>query len=83
MSVNDTSTGRNDSYKFNLTPKEVPTINTKYCKILTSILPENSISILNDLQKYEPEAMSLELPVVWSVETDWNYDPIEHDLREI
>ena len=45
MSVNDTSTGINDSYKFNLTPKEVPTINTKYCKILTSILPENSISI--------------------------------------
>ena len=65
MSSNDTSTGRNDSYKFNLIPKEVPKINTKYRKIVTSIPPENSIPILNDLRKYEPESMSLELPVVW------------------
>ena len=65
MTLNDTSTGRNDSYKFNLTPKEVPKINTKYRKIVTSIPPENSSPILNDLRKYEPESMSLELPVVW------------------
>tara|TARA_B110000196_G_scaffold157840_1_gene135889 strand:+ start:206 stop:1582 length:1377 start_codon:yes stop_codon:yes gene_type:complete len=65
MTLNDTSTGRNDSYKFNLTPKEVPKVNTKYRKIITSIPPENSIPILNDLRKYEPESMSLELPVVW------------------
>lgn len=65
MTLNDTSTGRNDSYKFNLIPKEVPKINTKYRKIVTSIPPENSIPILNDLRKYEPASMSLELPVVW------------------
>tara|TARA_B110000438_G_scaffold171111_1_gene163475 strand:+ start:8136 stop:9512 length:1377 start_codon:yes stop_codon:yes gene_type:complete len=65
MSLNETSTGRNDSYKFNLTPKEVPKVNTKYRKIITSIPPENSIPILKDLRKYEPESMSLELPVVW------------------
>ena len=41
MTLNDTSTGRNDSYKFNLTPKEVPKVNTKYRKIITSIPPEN------------------------------------------
>ena len=67
MTLNDTSTGRNDSYKFNLIPKEVPKINTKYRKIVTSIPPENSIPILNDLRKYEPASMSLELPVVWDI----------------
>jgi 4-aminobutyrate aminotransferase/diaminobutyrate-pyruvate transaminase/4-aminobutyrate aminotransferase/(S)-3-amino-2-methylpropionate transaminase len=65
MSLNDASTGRNDAYKFNLIPKEVPKVNTKYRKIITSIPPENSIPILDDLRKYEPESMSLELPVVW------------------
>ena len=64
-SQQSTSTGRSDSYKFNLIPKEVPKVNTKYRKIITSIPPENSIPILNDLHKYEPESMSLELPVVW------------------
>jgi 4-aminobutyrate aminotransferase / (S)-3-amino-2-methylpropionate transaminase / 5-aminovalerate transaminase len=65
MTLNDASTGRNDAYKFNLIPKEVPKVNTKYRKIITSIPPENSIPILDDLRKYEPESMSLELPVVW------------------
>ena len=61
MSLNETSTGRNDSYKFNLTPKEVPKVNTKYRKIVTSIPPENSIPILNDLHKYEPESKYLKV----------------------
>jgi len=62
---NNTSTGRNDSYCFNLVPIDVPKIDTKYRKIVTPIPPENSISILNELKKYEPESMGLELPVVW------------------
>ena len=41
---NNTSTGRNDSYCFNLVPIDVPKIDTKYRKIVTPIPPENSIS---------------------------------------
>jgi hypothetical protein len=33
MTLNDTFTGRNDTYKFNLIPK----VNRKYRKIITSI----------------------------------------------
>ena len=71
MSINNTSTGRNDSFKFNLIPKQVPKVNSKYRKIVTSIPPEKSIPILNELKKYEPESMSLELPVVWDKAEDF------------
>ena len=37
MNMNNTSTGRNVSYKFSLTPIDVPKINTKYHKFITSI----------------------------------------------
>ena len=37
MTLNDTSTGSNDTYKFNLIPKEVLKVNRKYRKIITSI----------------------------------------------
>ena len=67
----DTSTGRQDTYHFSITPTNVPKIDTKYRKIVTSIPPENSIPILNELRKYEPESMSLELPVVWDRAEDF------------
>ena len=41
----DTSTGRQDTYHFSITPTNVPKIDTKYRKIVTSIPPENSIPI--------------------------------------
>ena len=66
-----TSTGRQDTYHFSITPTNVPKIDTKYRKIVTSIPPENSIPILNELRKYEPESMSLELPVVWDRAEDF------------
>ena len=50
----DTSTGRQDTYQFSITPVNVPKIDTKYRKIITPIPPENSIPILNELRKYEP-----------------------------
>ena len=67
----DTSTGRQDTYHFNMTPVNVPKIDTKYRKIVTAIPPESSIPILNELRKYEPESMNLELPVVWDRAEDF------------
>jgi|TARA_B100000959_G_C14966215_1_gene617833 4-aminobutyrate aminotransferase/diaminobutyrate-pyruvate transaminase/4-aminobutyrate aminotransferase/(S)-3-amino-2-methylpropionate transaminase len=67
----DTSTGRQDTYHFSITPTNVPKIDTKYRKIVTPIPPENSIPILNELRKYEPKSMSLELPVVWDRAEDF------------
>lgn len=69
--LNDPSTGRQDNYHFNITPTKVPKINTKFRKIVTDIPPENSIPILNELRKYEPDSMSLELPVVWERAEDF------------
>jgi len=63
--INDPSIGRHDNYRFNIKSMKVPKISTKFRKIVTPIPPENSISILNELRKYEPDSMSLELPVVW------------------
>ena len=54
----DTSTGRQDTYHFSITPTNVPKVDTKYRKIITSIPPENSIPILNELKKYEPTSIS-------------------------
>lgn len=68
---NDSSTGRNDSYSFNIVPTNVPKVNTKFRKIVTSIPPESSLPTLNDLRKYEPASMSLELPVVWDKADDF------------
>ena len=67
----DTSTGRQDTYHFNMTPVNVPKIDTKYRKIVTAIPPESSIPILNELRKYEPASMNLELPVVWDRAEDF------------
>ena len=39
--LHDTSTGRQDNYRFNIIPKAVPKISTKFRKIITSIPPEN------------------------------------------
>ena len=66
-----TSTGRQDTYHFSMTPVNVPKIDTKYRKIVTAIPPESSIPILNELRKYEPASMSLELPVVWDRAEDF------------
>jgi len=54
-----------------MTPVNVPKIDTKYRKIVTAIPPESSIPILNELRKYEPASMSLELPVVWDRAEDF------------
>ena len=71
LDSNNTSTGRQDTYHFNITPVKVPKIDTKYRKIVTAIPPESSIPILNELRTYEPASMNLELPVVWDRAEDF------------
>jgi 4-aminobutyrate aminotransferase / (S)-3-amino-2-methylpropionate transaminase / 5-aminovalerate transaminase len=63
--LNNLSTGRQDNYRFNIVPLDVPKVSTKFRKIVTKIPSENSIPIINELRKYEPDSMSLELPIVW------------------
>lgn len=62
---NDPSTGRIDHYSFNIKPLKVPKIVTKFRQIITEIPPKKSVTTLNELKKYEPASMNLELPVVW------------------
>ncbi|MFA5099316.1 MAG: aminotransferase class III-fold pyridoxal phosphate-dependent enzyme [Candidatus Omnitrophota bacterium] len=47
------------------TPQSVPLIRTKYRRIRTMIPAPGSLSILNDLEKYESRSMHGQMPVVW------------------
>ncbi len=51
--------------QFNLKPKKVPKINTKYRTINTEIPNPESVDIINQLRKYEPNSMTGQPPVVW------------------
>ena len=50
---------------FDLTPVEVPKVQTKYRKIVTKLPAPESLPILERLRKYEPVSMSGQPPVVW------------------
>ena len=52
-------------FKFNIIPKEVPPINTRYRKIVTSLPVPESLEILTILDQYESVSMHGQLPVVW------------------
>ena len=51
--------------QFDLTPKAVPMVHTKYRTIQTPIPNEQSVEIIERLRKYEPRSMSGQPPVVW------------------
>ena len=64
------------SNSFN-TPKTVPKVNTKFRKIVTQIPNPSSLSLLNELEKYESRSMHGQLPVVWDKAKDfqvWDKD---------
>ena len=50
---------------WDLVPRVVPRVETKYRRITTQIPVPESIPILEKLRKYEPEAMSGQPLVVW------------------
>jgi 4-aminobutyrate aminotransferase/diaminobutyrate-pyruvate transaminase/4-aminobutyrate aminotransferase/(S)-3-amino-2-methylpropionate transaminase len=50
---------------FELSPRVVPLVNTKYRRIVTAIPPPGSIPSLERLRQFEPLSMSGQPPVIW------------------
>ena len=51
--------------EYDLTPRSVPRVETKYRRIVTDIPAPGSIPVLEKLHKYEPVAMRGQPPIVW------------------
>jgi 4-aminobutyrate aminotransferase / (S)-3-amino-2-methylpropionate transaminase / 5-aminovalerate transaminase len=51
--------------EYDLTPKRVPRIETRFRRIVTDFPVPESLSIFDKLQRYEPRAMRGQPPVVW------------------
>jgi 4-aminobutyrate aminotransferase/diaminobutyrate-pyruvate transaminase/4-aminobutyrate aminotransferase/(S)-3-amino-2-methylpropionate transaminase len=50
---------------FDVEPKPVPLVNTKFRKIVTPIPAPGSVSILQTLHRFEPVSMTGQPPIVW------------------
>lgn len=57
-------------YQFNLIPKEIPKINSKYRNIQTKLPVPESLEIINKSRKYEPVSMCSQAPMVWDKAID-------------
>jgi len=53
------------SYVLSTTPIKVPLIDTEYRKIVTELPVPQSLSLFEDLKKYEARSMHGQLPIVW------------------
>lgn len=62
-------------YQFNLIPKDVPKIKTKFRNIQTKLPVPESLDIINKSLKYEPASMNHQVPCVWEKAIDYKiYD---------
>ncbi len=52
-------------YLFNMIPKEVPLVSTKFRRIVTSIPVPETLPIFSDLDRYESRSMHGQLPILW------------------
>lgn len=52
-------------FSFSRIPLQVPKIQTKYRKISTALPVPESLSVLEDLDKYESRSMHGQMPIVW------------------
>ncbi|HEY41127.1 MAG TPA: aspartate aminotransferase family protein [Dehalococcoidia bacterium] len=52
-------------YTFSLEPVGVPRVETRHRRIVTPLPAPGSIPTLKELERYEPESLHHELPVVW------------------
>jgi len=50
---------------YDLTPQDVPEVNTKFRRIRTKFPVPESVPILQELRRYEPHSMEGQAPVVW------------------
>ena len=51
--------------EFNITPREVPRVETKYRRIVTPLPHPDSVATLEKLRQFEPQSMRGQPPVVW------------------
>lgn len=58
-------------FKFSLTPRAVPRVQSKYRRIVTSLPVPESLPILKKLEQYESVSMHGQLPVVWDRALDF------------
>ena len=66
----------NHSYKFNISPIEVPKVRTINREIKTAIPCPGSKAIIEKLAKYESRSMQGQIPLVWDRAEGFNiYDP--------
>ncbi|MGE4504010.1 MAG: aspartate aminotransferase family protein [Desulfovibrionaceae bacterium] len=58
-------------FRFNLTPRDVPKVNTKHRTIRTQIPVPESLTVFDKLDRYESTAMHGQMPVVWDRASDF------------
>jgi len=58
-------------FSFSQIPVHVPKIQTKYRKISTALPVPESLSVLDDLDKYESRSMHGQIPIVWDHAEDF------------
>ena len=51
--------------EFDITPRDVPRVNTKYRRIVSGLPHPESVPVLEALRTYEPTSMRGQPPVVW------------------
>jgi 4-aminobutyrate aminotransferase / (S)-3-amino-2-methylpropionate transaminase / 5-aminovalerate transaminase len=56
--------------EFNITPREVPRVETKFRRIVTPLPHPDSLATLEKLRKFEPQSMRGQPPVVWDKAED-------------
>jgi len=57
--------------EFNITPRDVPLVETTYRRIVTSLPHPDSLPTLEKLRKFEPQSMRGQPPVVWDKAEDF------------
>ena len=63
------------AYKFNVTPQEVPEVQTKFREIKTQIPAPGTAEILERLNNTESRSMQGQLPIIWAKADDFSvYD---------
>ena len=56
--------------EFSITPREVPRVETKFCRIVTPLPHPDSLATLEKLRQFEPQSMRGQPPVVWEKAED-------------
>ena len=61
----DVRTNLNMGKEFNITPTDVPKVETKYRHIVTPLPHPDSVATLEQLRRFEPQSMRGQPPIVW------------------